>query len=130
MARQSTTPSSIEDEFSKLDFRSGELFTTHKNSPLSNSNKNGTTTTTTTTTTPTLLYSPLNFSDDANNSLINTIREEYQVRTIGTHNIARLSILPIYPPFCLSPTPNTVTTTSSRTPNLLMANVPSNIFNK
>ena len=128
MARQSTTPSSIEDEFSKLDFRSGELFTAHMNSPLHNSNKNGTTTNTTAT--PTLLYSPLNFSDDANNSLTNTIREEYQVRTIGTHNIARLSILPIYPPFCLSPTPNTTTTTSSRTPNLLMANVPSNIFHK
>jgi hypothetical protein len=50
-------------------------------------------------------------------SLTSTIHEEYQIRTLGTHNIKRLSILPIYPP--LLPPP------SSTTPSLLLCNVPS-----
>ena len=51
-----------------------------------------------------------------------TVREEYVPRTLGEHNIQRLSALPIYPPF--SPiTP--MTTTTPRKPHLLHANIPS-----
>ncbi len=63
-------------------------------------------------------------SDDSD-SQTSTIHEEYQVRTLSMHNIARLSILPIYPPFCISPT----AITSPRTPSLLLVNVPRAIFN-
>ena len=70
------------------------------------------------------------FEDD--DSLNSTIREEYQPRTLGSHNIARISILPIYPFFVLSPTTTTnmivPTETSSRTPHLLLANVPSKLL--
>ena len=120
MARQHTTSSSIENKFSNLKLESPELFSPYTNSPSNASDEIDTT----------IIHTPLVSPDDPTASLSSTIREEYQVRTIGTHNIARLSILPIYPPFSLSPTPNTAatTTTSSRTPNLLMANVPSNIY--
>ena len=57
-------------------------------------------------------------SDD--DSLTSTIREAYQVRTLGTHNSARLSILPIFPPV----------DQTSRTPCLLLSNVPSKVLNK
>ena len=50
------------------------------------------------------------------------VREEYLPRTLGEHNIQRLSILPIYPPF----SPATPATTTPRKPHLLLSNVPSN----
>lgn len=50
-----------------------------------------------------------------------TVYEEYQPRTLGEHNIERLSILPIYPPY----SPSTPTTTIPRKPHLLLSNVPS-----
>lgn len=65
-------------------------------------------------------------ADDDNDSETSTIRQLYQVRTLHMDNIARLAVLPIYPPFSLS----SPITTSSRTPHLLLANVPSKLFNK
>ncbi len=63
-------------------------------------------------------------SDDSD-SQTSTIHGQYQVRTLSMHNIIRLSILPIYPPFSISPT----TIKSPRTPSLLLVNVTHAILN-
>lgn len=47
-------------------------------------------------------------------------KEEYRPRTLGAHNIARLSILPIFPSF----SPSTPGTQS----HLLLSNVPGEIY--
>lgn len=54
-------------------------------------------------------------------------QEEYQPRTLGTHNIARLSILPVFPTL---PSFTPTATTTSQMADLLLANVPSEIYFK
>jgi len=78
---------------------------------------------------PPVLSSSSSSSSGDNHSQTSTIREEYQIRTLGTHNIARLSILPIFPFFSLTPTTPQAMPTSSRTPHLLLSNVPRKLFN-
>jgi hypothetical protein len=55
------------------------------------------------------------------------IRSDYRPRTLGVHNVARLSILPIYPHFTLSSTGRLIKQ-STNTPQLLLSNVPSKIL--
>jgi hypothetical protein len=108
-----------------------ELFTSYRSPPIQLSVVTGTTTATTGSS-----LSAASSSFDDTDSLSSTIREEYQIRTLGAHNIDRLSILPIYPPVYQSPTTATVATTtpammtSARKPNLLLANVPSKNIQK
>lgn len=126
MAHRLPVTFSIADQLSNLDMdeyitqrnlESRASSTSYPNSPLPPSNTIDTTTTTTTTS--------VSSSSDSDDSVTSTIREEYQLRTLGTHNIARLSILPIYPPHILSPTTTAMTMLSPGTSNLLLSNVPS-----
>jgi hypothetical protein len=136
MANQRPTTLSIDDQLSdifystfstEMNLESSELSTSYLNSSLQHSNVTDTTTNASLSAAAVASSSPSK-SDD-NDSQTSTIREEYQVRTLGPHNIARLSILPIYPHFSLTPatptTPTTTSSTSSRTPHLLLSNVPS-----
>ena len=57
-----------------------------------------------------------------NDRFVDTVDEEYQPRTLTEHNLARLSILPMYPPS------SSTTTTASKSYSLL-SNVPSKVLN-
>ena len=100
------------DEYlTEMNLERRDLFTSYRNPPVQFSTETGS------MTSPSLSVASVLSDDD---SLTSTIREEYQVRTLGTHNIARLSILPIFPSV----------DQTSRTPCLLLSNVPSKVLNK
>ncbi len=70
-----------------------------------------------------------NVIDDDNDSPISTIHEKYHTRTLGPHNITRMSILPIFPPIPVTITRMTSPrATSAQASHLLLSNVPSKTY--
>ncbi|UJR29605.1 hypothetical protein I4U23_017153 [Adineta vaga] len=113
--QQPSTTATIADELLAMYLESEELYMAYMN-PLS-----PTATARNSPTLPTL--APMN-TTDANDS-IGTVIEPYQIRTLGEHNLARASVLPVFPPVSLSSSAlSTATTmTNIETLHLLLANV-------
>jgi hypothetical protein len=104
MAHQVSSKSAVEAQLAHIYRESDELFTTYMKSlsPFSPRTEVRTT------------ASPVVKS--AERTMDNRSSTPYQIRTLATHNMARVSLLPLFP-MPLS--------TSSATPHLLLANVPS-----
>ncbi|UJR12964.1 hypothetical protein I4U23_017138 [Adineta vaga] len=119
MAQQqpSTTATIADDELLAMYLESEELYMAHMN-PIS-----PTATARNSPTLPTL--APMNTNDADDNDSSGTVIEPYQIRTLGEHNLARASVLPVFPPVSLSSSAlSTATTmTNIETLHLLLANV-------
>jgi len=128
--QRATTSFSIDDQLSSLfeellgtetNLESQDLSATNPSGPLHYS---ALTDTVNTTMLVLPSSSPSSQDDDKNNNnneTTNTIHEEYQIRTLDTHNMDRLTILPMFPSFVSTST----TTIQSGIKHLLLSNVPS-----
>jgi hypothetical protein len=108
MAQQQSIGSSAADQLTEMYLESEQLFLDYMNSV-----------------SPTAATAPA-ASTTNDSSSTSTICELYQIRTLNENNMARMLILPVFPPDSLrSPSVLAARTTgeSSETPHLLLTNV-------